>query len=230
MINYAPRVSMAFCDISNVINAWAETCEEMVVYEHPSDEEVNTTHVHIIMVNSKYTTSEQYKKIFYRLIKTDRKGNDLWSWIHKKYPTPDLSFITYMSEGKLIPSFIKKVSQESIDAYRALWVEPNSLIKSTIGTKEEKKKKENLSHWEICEAIKISILNRSKDRVTREASLTARYTFETIYDATIEYLRIHKVRTSRNELERFIVTIVRDDENFRDELRDGIKKNIFRHL
>lgn len=227
MPNYAPRVSIPYQDLSGVIKVWAETCQTVVVYEHSADEEVPTTHVHLIMMGSKYATAEQYKKIFYKMIPSELKGNELWSWTHKKFPVPNLSFLTYMSKGILQPIFFQGITYEDIEELRKTWVNPASQTISkdaVVKSKGEQTK----THWQIMEDVMEDIRSRPKDRMTREASLTASYTFETIYDTVIRHLRINKVRTSRNELERFVVTIARDDDNFRDEIRDSIKRNIFR--
>jgi len=228
MPNYAPRVSLPFNDLSGVIQVWAQTCEAMVVYEHTADAKVTTTHCHILMINSKYATPEQYKRQLLKDITTSLTGNGLWKWA-SKYGTPDMNFITYMTKGNLAFKYIKNITPDVVEELRCKWSEPTLQSPPTIQTKKEKEDKA-LSHWEIIQKIRANIEARPKDRITREAGLTAKYTFDTIYLEVMKELRINKVRTSRNELERFIVTLIRDDENFQDEIKEGIKKNIFRSL
>lgn len=109
--------------MSGVISMWADSCEAMAVYQHEMDEEVNTTHVHMIMIGCKYKTPEALKREFYKLIETERKGNDLWSWTHKKAQNPDMTFMRYMSKGVLRPVFVKGFTPAEVEEQRALWVE-----------------------------------------------------------------------------------------------------------
>lgn len=124
MPNYAPRVSVPFADLSGVLSVWSEVSEKMVVYEHEADEDVSTTHVHMIMINCKYATPEALKRSFYAHISTERKGNDLWSWTHKDFPNPDLSFIGYMAKKVLRPVFIKNVLPDEIEEWKVKWSKP----------------------------------------------------------------------------------------------------------
>lgn len=123
MPNYAPRLRLSYVELLPVFSLWAQSCENMVVYEHDADEEVATTHCHVLMINSKYATAEQYKRQFYEVLTEEkRKGNDLWAWIHKEYPNPDISYITYMSNGNLKPKFVQSISDDVIQKYTKLWV------------------------------------------------------------------------------------------------------------
>ena len=126
MPNYAPRVSIPFADLSGVLSLWSEVSEKMVVYEHAADEEVSTTHVHLIMINCKYATPEALKRMFYANINTERKGNDLWSWTHKDFPNPDLSFIGYMSKKDLRPVFQKNILPAEVEEWKLKWSKPTT--------------------------------------------------------------------------------------------------------
>lgn len=103
--------------MSGVISMWADSCEAMAVYQHEMDEEVNTTHVHMIMIGCKYKTPEALKREFYKLIETERKGNDLWSWTHKKAQNPDMTFMRYMSKGVLRPVFVQFQIVKQVQEY-----------------------------------------------------------------------------------------------------------------
>jgi len=127
MPNYAPRVSMSFMDLSGIIAIWAESCEKLIAFEHPADEEVAKTHCHILMINSTYATPEQYKRQFYDTVHTHEfgeirpKGNDLWAWKHKDYPNPDVTYVTYMGKGSLLPVFNKDFDLEIVQRYVNMW-------------------------------------------------------------------------------------------------------------
>lgn len=131
MPNYAPRLSMSFMELSSVFDVWGKSCESMVVYEHPQDTSVKTTHCHVLMINSKYATAEQYKRQFHELVKTDRKGNALWEWEHKEYGNPDKGFIKYMTKGKYAPKLVINLSKEELEQARLSWTTTPVTAKET---------------------------------------------------------------------------------------------------
>lgn len=151
MPNYAPRVSLPYNDMSGVIAMWADSCLRMAVFEHEADEEVNTTHIHMIMIDCKYATAEQLKRDFRKLVVTTRKGNELWSWEHKKHPNPDINFIKYMTKGKLRPVFLKNISPAEVEEQRALWVEES---KHTPAVSSAEPKVPKLTKYEIVMKVK----------------------------------------------------------------------------
>lgn len=148
MPNYAPRVSLPYNDLSGVIQVWANSCAKLAVYEHESDEDIHTTHVHMIMIDCKYATPEQLKRDFYKMIETTRKGNELWGWTHKEHPNPGLEFITYMSKGKLRPVFLKNITPAEVEEFRALWVE-RKITPGSSSTETVKK----MTKYEIVKAV-----------------------------------------------------------------------------
>jgi len=123
-ISYAPRVSMSYVELSELLKIWSESCESIIVFEHDKDEEIQTTHCHILMLGTCYATAEPFKRKFHEIIKTDRKGNELWSWFHKDFPVPDLSFIRYMGKGSLRPSYYAgRITIETIMEYVGKWTD-----------------------------------------------------------------------------------------------------------
>lgn len=133
MPNYAPRVSLSFNDMSGVIRMWSNSCDKMVVYEHEADEDVKTTHVHMIMINCKYKSQDTLCNQFRKLIDIDLKGNSLWSWEHKDFKNPDEDFITYMSKGCLEPVFIKNMTNGDIEKYKSRWKNYEKKVAVPIG-------------------------------------------------------------------------------------------------
>jgi len=160
-------------DVSGAIKEWADTCQQMVVYEHDADEEIQTPHLHMVMIDCKYKTPEALKRSFLKKYFTDKKGNALWSWEHKDFPSPDLKFITYMSKGTLRPKFVKNVLPADIEELRLQWKTPTPkgtlLTERKESTKTKRElcdiilalyKKDNEEHQHVCiEAIAKSIVS-----------------------------------------------------------------------
>lgn len=141
-MNYAPMVRMAYNDLSGIIEVWSHACESMAVFEHEADETVSATHVHLIMLNTKYKTAEGFKRLFYKMFPSidTADGNGLWSWTNKKYPVPTVEFITYMSKGVLRPKFVKNISADKVEELRGKWSEPTPRSSQTFIETTEKPK------------------------------------------------------------------------------------------
>ena len=137
MPNYAPRVSVSYNDASGVIKLWAATCAQLVVYEHEADSKITKTHIHLLIIGSS-VKEEALKRIYYKNVQETRKGNDLWSWHHKKFPNPDLSFIQYMAKGKLRPVFVQGISPDIVEEHRLKWIAPTTST-STVEKYDEYK-------------------------------------------------------------------------------------------
>lgn len=154
MRNYAPRISLPYHDVSGVVAMWADACQRVAVYEHEADEEVNTTHVHMILIECVFETAEALKRQFRKLINTTRKGNELWSWEHKKFPNPDVSFIGYMTKGEknLRSKFLKNISPAEVEEQRALWAEKAKAIVPVVSSAEPKVPK--LTKYEVVMKVK----------------------------------------------------------------------------
>jgi len=116
-MNYAPRVTMSYADLSGVITNWANQCEEMIVYEHVADANVKRTHCHLLMLGAQVCI-ETLKNIARKQIDVG-KGQQFWKW-ESKLP-PDMSFITYMSKGNLSPVFNKGIPNSKIELFKGQW-------------------------------------------------------------------------------------------------------------
>lgn len=167
MPNYAPRISLPFNDVSGVIHMWASSCLQMAVFQHDSDEKVNTTHVHMIMLGCKYKTCETLKDQFYKITgRKDLSGNSLWEWTHTEWKgDPDIGFITYMSKGELRPVYVKDITDEKVEELRKKWVShpkgvESSLVQSRIKTKDPKK----LTKYDI--VVEVAALVKDKNPTT----------------------------------------------------------------
>lgn len=157
MPNYAPRITLPYNDVSGVVNAWKGVCEYLAVYEHPADDKVSSTHVHLLMLNCKFKTPQQLKNIFRKHVDTDRDGNELWKWT-SKYGEPDKNFLIYMAKGKYYPKDSKGFDQEDFEWAIKMWrglpvrekrVKPTGEV---IPAKQEKVKQ--LTKFELLTAMK----------------------------------------------------------------------------
>lgn len=237
-MNLAPLLRLPYNDVSGIWETWSSHAERMVVYEHEADDEVKTTHCHFLMLNVN-VSSETLKREFrraYPLYFEKSDGRELWAWKNKKFPDPNEGFIPYMMKGRYAAKFVKNFSEEQLEIHRQQsFAIPKDVEISESKPKKENKQKVQKTHWQIMLDIKdelsqIPNMKLDVDPLTGQVINMSSYKFDTLYKITVKHLGKNEVRTSRNELERFIVTLIRDDVNFRDDVRDSIKKNIFRNL
>lgn len=137
--DHAIRITRPFSDISGTIRVWADRSHAVVAYEHPADEEVAQTHVHIAIYGCE-VKAEALKRMF---LGEPGTGNGFWSFkkLDSEYlsdlqRTEDISghieFIKYMSKGTLQPKFVKNISQQVLERCRLAWVPPDNIPESEI--------------------------------------------------------------------------------------------------
>lgn len=212
-MNYAPRISLPYHDLSGVINVWAESCHELAVFEHEADVEVNTTHVHMIMIGCKYKKPDMLKRIFYaRFPDETRKGNALWSWENKDFPNPNKEFIKYMTKGIHSAKFLKNISEQEVENWRQQWVQTTPKTTSLRQTSlDEDAKKKKTKYSIVLDVVKLilakhpmatteerrqAILNDVEDEIVIKAirkvlisdnQVLGLYKVMDIYDAFVMY-------------------------------------------
>lgn len=129
MNSYAPRISLSYDEVKLVIPVWEEVSYQVIVFQHDADAKVSRTHVHILILGCKLK-DEALKRRFFKVYpvykEADQKGNEFWKWAEGEYGKPDLSFITYMTKGKLRSKFSKNISPDIEESYREKWSEPTT--------------------------------------------------------------------------------------------------------
>jgi len=97
---------------------------------------------------------EALRRMLYKELPNEkRKGNELWSWVHKKWQeeNPGQEYnegmITYMAEGKLRPVFVKNFPADIVEKRTQEWVEPTSLVSGKYNEYQEMLK-DAVKDWE----------------------------------------------------------------------------------
>lgn len=153
MPNFHIRISRPYLDIKPWVDT--EVCASIVVYEHPSDDEVSRVHCHIwaIGIGKSDTLKNHLKKVIGEVDKSD------WYFTEKnkkKEPWTD-EVITYMSKGVLTPMYVKGYTEEQIADYCSKWVFPQSPLKCVDGKlviEREIAEKKKKTKREIIEEMK----------------------------------------------------------------------------
>lgn len=139
--HYAPRITRAFCDISNALQDWNNISTRFIVCQHDADESVRQTHVHLGMWGLEIQ-EEALKRRFNSSMAVKLSGNEDWKWKSKRFPkgipafTTDFvepgteqenqifKYLKYCIKGDLSRvKMVKNISQELLDAAAVAWVE-----------------------------------------------------------------------------------------------------------
>lgn len=228
MPNYAPTVHYKYCDISGVIDIWSTKCNQMAVYQHGPDDGQATDHCHILMLDCIYTTPEALKRIFHEHIKSDKKGNALWAWTHKKCPDPNLDYLRYCSKGTIAPCFLKNISQEQVEEQRSKWI-VNSPEPYAINNEVKDKAKEDLYLIvELCDQ-RYAIEHESKMKVIntltnqRGCNCGPERHFKMMCNIVTEILQEKRKRFNTFDFERYVYPIMlRRSEQCKEMFFEGL--------
>lgn len=121
MPSFAFRISVPYDECREKVLEYLESLsEKLIIYQHEADDDVNRTHIHGLIMDcsrSDDTLRNNLFKVNYT------KNYELKSTYKTKtgtYPVDD-KYITYMSKGKLDPSYSKGYTEDEIAAYKAQW-------------------------------------------------------------------------------------------------------------
>lgn len=200
MTDYAIRITRSFIELGNSIEAIADKCKKVVLYEH----EGSRTHCHLLLVECKVST-DTLKNYFKKTLGVVDKAD----WSFKVCTEFYNRYITYMSKGKYMYKYQKGFEESFLEEKRNEWVE-KVVVESPTATKKVKKE-----YWRIIEEV------RSQLTFTDESGLwgltrKCNQSNTQIYDLLIAKLEENKIRSADFELKRWLHTIVREyDENLK---------------
>lgn len=215
-------------DVSGICHKIAEKCDRFLAAQHNADDKVKTTHVHCAIENFRsdnkipveglrtFLPAELKGRGQYVIMKKTEKS--------KKFYHYETLCIYIIKASVLNVKLVRNLSPVKLDELASQWINHSEPVKRTPKTEECSK-----THWEIIQEVKEEINKQPKDKINPyTGGLTGEYSFELVYRMLLVVLKKYRIRTSRNELERFMITIIRDDYNFEDQVMLAIKKNIFR--
>lgn len=236
-INFAPRIHCAYDDCSGIFQLWAERCEKLIVFEHPSDEKIKRTHLHLGMWGCDIK-EEAFKRIWRKANGPDLKGNEDWSFKRKEGNLCDFDmsgskvFITYCTKGQYAAKFIKNISLAEVDEARSKWVDRTPDPKKAKSQKDKTKE-----FYSICE--KVLETAKATHGVYENKLVPSEFGSQTlmskevivnpgkVYDILLKELKKNRIMTEINQLTRFMTTILREDLNQGDRIKEKVFQRIF---
>jgi len=219
-----------FADVSGFYDWAVSVSTSVLVGEHEADEQVKRTHCHF-MINANITD----EGIRQQLKKRNLGGRGKSCIMMQTQKAPRLPYdeeilsIYILKGGKTIQHH-STMDHEMIQSLQAKWVHQKEDVSPAD--------KSDKTHWDLIQQIIIeskkiqgvwgAVLERGEfGEVINEEGITPQGR-GVIFDIMVRVLNENKVRTSRNELERFYVSIVRHDYHSRQLLRQSIMQNVFR--
>jgi len=129
-VNYAVRIRCPYETLrSTVGNSWCMLAKHIVIYEHPEEENI---HCHLLLTNV-YTSTQHLKdEMWAHGVPCKGAGQISFKGTFKCSSTKKVlevteetwpKYIAYMSKGKYEPKYTQGFSDETIQSYRALWVD-----------------------------------------------------------------------------------------------------------
>ena len=206
------RITRSYVDISGIFTEWSKNSRVFVLYEHEADEEINRTHCHFVLWDNTDTVKKIKERNNYKQFKFARSDHS-WKeleWIDEKDP---IKVCVYMAKGNLdakatnLPSIM-------LDYFKQEW-------------KQGKQKKKD--YFDICMEIReqctyeCSIECRDEFGYPQIRLVRAMRNFDEVYNMLMVKLDEERVRTNEMDIERWLLTIMRNDSRLGDETRKRLK-------
>lgn len=199
--------------------------------DDPKGGRFNKVHCHVMIEIS--VSVEVVRKV---LTKCELAGRGQYAIMTKTQKTREPydmeKLCIYILKGRLKP-ISRGFMESEIERYRTLWVEREEKVESREKKNSSGEKREK-THWDLIDEIWNELCEmpvwdvrldfdptgsgRTLNSVGRDAA----------WQLMLKKLHENKVRTSRNELERFYVTLIRRDYGSSVGLKESIFKNVFR--
>lgn len=219
-------------DISGFCDWLATKSPVYLVVQHDADDIVKTTHCHIAC---EVSVSDQAIRDAYNVRNLGGRGQvTIMSKTEKTRQMYDINkLITYIIKGNVENVKRTTLGVIEVSEHAAQW------INMTASDAKPDKGKDKNDHFSLIQEILnetkqipgmwTEVLSRDEfGHVIREEGLTDEGRLK-MFDYMVKKLNKNRIRTSRNELERFYVTIVRHDYHSTKDLRTSILQNVFRN-
>lgn len=108
------RITVPYSVFEPVLKSFEEVSEKLVIYEH-NDDPANA-HIHFYIKSCKVSTDTLKNYCKRHSISGGSRGSG-WSFKSAR----DDGCITYMSKGRLTPSFVKGYTDEELEVFKSKW-------------------------------------------------------------------------------------------------------------
>lgn len=134
MANYFCRITTSYKTFSVIVPRIEPFCKGLVVYEH--NEDALNVHIHFLILGFTKST-DSIKGWLKKDTGISFKASD-WSFKTKYKPfkeaierNVDESCIIYMAKGKITPSYVMGIGNDTIEEYRHKWIDYKTAAKQS---------------------------------------------------------------------------------------------------
>jgi len=183
MSNYALRVSRSWQECGAYLVTLFDLFERVIVFQHDADEDVNRTHIHVLMLNGARGASDDsirtkwLKPAYYHEVNGKKVYDYELKQSYKRYNDPtahavDVNYIVYMGKGMLKPEYTKGFGIPEVTELVSQWVPRNSM-KAEKGkiviTKEEAelRRKKKYDIVTLCAQKWNDSIDKSQERLAK---------------------------------------------------------------
>lgn len=219
MNNYAIRVSRSYSDVSGIISLWSHRSQTVIVYQHEKDEEVNRTHIHMLLMGVD-CQEERLKRLAHK-IDSNLSGNKDWSFKDTKLNldnSPDVEgYITYMTKGKYAASFVKNYSPGKLEEARLKWVETKSPLPSPPPPAETNHVKSRVTHMDLFASMLADYYNVKKAKGSCPSE-------SQVVELIVKVLHANRMKSHPKVVSEFMAMIAYDDFDMRESYYRAVQK------
>lgn len=199
----------------------------MVAVEHPADDEVATTHVHVAVrgVRSKAATIAKVVEALRKWLPQPLKGVGQYVIMSRTQKTRVLydwdKLITYMLKGnRQLLKFNTDDVTETIDTFVSAFVHHDEEVRPVS------EKKREYTQWTLIKEVRKE--GRCEDKLLDDGRLVSVCVpCKENWDMMITKLDQHRIRTNKSELERIYVSIIRADPVWSSDMYYEINRKLF---
>lgn len=210
-----------------------ECAEQILICEHQADEKVNRTHIHAMLDGVK-VSAEAIRK---RINKAELGGRGNYgiftSWKGEPYDRDKLG--TYMLKGDKALLRQTNYTDEQIISWVHAWV---GFVKREPLQPKKNAKEGVKSHWDIMQEIiaetrtmkgvwsQVNTIVSGDDGIVLD-DLWVCNNKKAVWDCMIKHLAKNRIRTSKHELERWYVTMMREEKDTSQAMYSSIMKKLY---
>lgn len=209
-----------------------DCCERILIGQHDADESISRTHCHVMLVKCSIT----HEAIRKRIASAGFGGRGNYSILTTARDEDKLGIYILKGDRRIAQQF--SYTEEQILKWVAQWISYPPATKKNSKPNQNSESKNSQTHCEIMSAIlaETRALEGIWERINRIVTDDDGRMMEEewvcknrrlVFNVMLKHLAKNHVRTSKHELERFWVTMMRDEQVTKAALYETLMKKIY---
>lgn len=226
--NYHTIIHKPYSELTDISVLWADTCQAYAIAEHEADDEVPRTHCHILMIGCNHKKDYYQKKLALAFVGINgRKDFRFNTQTHNTKDPITKKGLWYLMKGDAgALKFSKNFSNEEVEEALRHY-DPQKAQRAISASTDSKDK---INQWKIVLEIREKLQIKNIDLLSNGVQLvdisTTQATFSQDYnhimDVILDVLDKYEIKTGMYDIERWFVSVVRQDQQWRSQIKDKI--------